>query len=151
MSFQTAAMFLLPHALIALPGCGTRQDQPHVSESIPIWEIIHFDLDGDYQVVAKPTKPAKSIVIGRIETSETHLYPLDDDGNPLPHLTYREGQLVERDSGNSLPIQVDDRAGLFDVLADVNGQTVKLHLTQDPKGESFTIHHENVSAIERSH
>ena len=139
---------LLFASLIALSGCGEVQNNAATKPKPFTWRITYFDLTDQYQAVAKPTADMVSVIEGRIETVETRLRPLDENGVALPCITYREGQFVQANSTKSFPVHVDAQAELFQFLAAADGQNIRLHLTEPTSDRSIRIGHHNVAAVE---
>ena len=146
----------LPHTillvlltLVAFTGCNSRIVEEVADEPSDKWDITYFSLADDFQTTTNESTKGNSIVVGRIDTSKIFLRSMGSDGRPLPCDILRRGQLVEEGTGRSFPVSVDFRAGLFGVLKDANGLTVKIHVTDESIDDSFGIGHGNVTAIER--
>ena len=133
--------------LCAVIGCASNDSNSLNKEPNESWEITYFALGDGYQAVQTETTHAKSVIVGRVDTSEILVRTMSDNGLPLPCITERKGQIVEK-SGRSFLVSVDSDAGLFSVPETANGHTVRLHVTESDLDEQFQISKYNVTAIE---
>ena len=159
-------LLVVPMAFLALVGCGIQGPNDSLTQtnvktnasngdeidtmekvSSQQWKITYFALNDECRATGFESTPANSVVIGQINTSEIYSRPSRNDGIPVCDI-FREGQMIEKDTGRSFPIRADFRTGLFNVLASANGTTVKIRVTDKIVDESFQIHPQNVVAIE---